>query len=137
MYSGTVLPLKEYFRGRRVTEYGIRQDNQMSLELGIIRAYKNAIEDILIIGRDSTLDKTRKKNIVEARFIIWYLIRKDFSGITLKKIGEYFSKDHATIIHGIETVRDLLHVKDPMFIKKFVYCSNEVYTFIQHNTTSI
>lgn len=51
--------------------------------------------------------KNRKREIVFARQTSMYLILK-YTDLTLKKIGKFFGKDHATVIHGKNTVLDLI-----------------------------
>jgi chromosomal replication initiator protein len=52
--------------------------------------------------------KTRKREIVQARQISMYLA-KAFTKNSLKTIGEHFGgRDHTTVIHSCQTVRDLM-----------------------------
>lgn len=52
-------------------------------------------------------NKTRKREIVEARQIIMYFAMKLRLG-TLQKVGDYFGKDHATVFHAVKTVTNLM-----------------------------
>lgn len=57
--------------------------------------------------------KTRKREIVQARQICYHLIRNTCPFLTLKSIGEMFgARDHTTIIHGINTMNELLDTSD-------------------------
>ena len=49
----------------------------------------------------------RKREVVFARQIIMYLIKKT-SRDSLAKIGSYFGQDHATASHAIKTVNNLV-----------------------------
>ena len=52
--------------------------------------------------------KTRKREIVQARQITMYL-GKAFTKNSLKTIGEHFGgRDHTTVIHSCQTVKDLM-----------------------------
>ncbi|MCS7073448.1 MAG: chromosomal replication initiator protein DnaA, partial [Bacteroidia bacterium] len=52
-------------------------------------------------------DKTRKREIVQARQIAMYFA-KNMTKASLKTIGAYFGgRDHSTVIHAITTVEDL------------------------------
>lgn len=52
--------------------------------------------------------KTRKREIVQARQITMYLA-KSFTKNSLKTIGEHFGgRDHTTVIHSCQTVKDLM-----------------------------
>ena len=56
----------------------------------------------------SFLQKTRKREIVQARQITMYLA-KAFTKNSLKTIGEHFGgRDHTTVIHSCQTVKDLM-----------------------------
>ncbi len=55
-------------------------------------------------------NKSRKRDIVDARHISIYLIRNNTS-LSYHQIGIYFGhKHHATIIHACKSVEDLLKV---------------------------
>jgi hypothetical protein len=48
---------------------------------------------------------SRKRNFVEARAMYYKLLR-DVSNMTLQAIGDTVNKDHATIIHSLNSVDD-------------------------------
>jgi chromosomal replication initiator protein len=57
---------------------------------------------------EKLLEKTRKREIVQARQITMYLA-KAFTKNSLKTIGEHFGgRDHTTVIHSCQTVKDLM-----------------------------
>jgi len=63
----------------------------------------------------SVLTTDRDKELVRARQISMYFIKKMFIGLSQAKIGSYFpgktgnenNKDHATVFHAIKTVNNL------------------------------
>ena len=60
------------------------------------------------VSYDKLLQKTRKREIVQARQITMYLA-KAFTKNSLKNIGEHFGgRDHTTVIHSCQTVKDLM-----------------------------
>lgn len=60
------------------------------------------------VSYDKLLQKTRKREIVQARQITMYLA-KSFTKNSLKTIGEHFGgRDHTTVIHSCQTVKDLM-----------------------------
>ena len=61
-----------------------------------------------ILGIDIE-EKTRKRPVVEGRQIAMYLIRKETT-LTLEAIGDIFGKDHATVVHAINTVNNAIEV---------------------------
>ncbi|MGH2611784.1 MAG: helix-turn-helix domain-containing protein, partial [Rhabdochlamydiaceae bacterium] len=78
-----------------------------SRELNIETIQKMVCE-YMSIPYDKLLEKTRKREIVQARQITMYLA-KMFTKNSLKTIGEHFGgRDHTTVIHSCQTVRDLM-----------------------------
>lgn len=64
--------------------------------------------DFFNVPYDKLLQKTRKREIVQARQITMYLA-KSFTKNSLKTIGEHFGgRDHITVIHSCQTVKDLM-----------------------------
>jgi chromosomal replication initiator protein len=62
----------------------------------------------------SIIQKTRARQIVDARRIVCYLLRK-YSGLSLKRIALYVNlKDHSSIIHHIETIKGFLGHDDAL-----------------------
>jgi chromosomal replication initiator protein len=60
------------------------------------------------VSYDKLLQKTRKREIVQARQITMFLA-KTFTKNSLKTIGEHFGgRDHTTVIHSCQTVKDLM-----------------------------
>ena len=60
------------------------------------------------VAYDKLLQKTRKREIVQARQITMYLA-KAFTKNSLKTIGEHFGgRDHTTVSHSCQTVKDLM-----------------------------
>ncbi|MDA3614931.1 chromosomal replication initiator protein DnaA [Polluticaenibacter yanchengensis] len=60
------------------------------------------------VGYEKLQQKTRKREIVQARQITMYLA-KAFTKNSLKTIGEHFGgRDHTTVIHSCQTVKDLM-----------------------------
>ena len=59
------------------------------------------------ITEDAILGTQRNKGTAEARQVAMYLIRK-MTNLSLPDIGKEFSRDHATVIHGIRKVENAL-----------------------------
>ncbi len=60
------------------------------------------------ISEESIYDKTRKKEVVKPRQVIMFLLREDFN-ISYPSIGEKMGgRDHTTVIHSCEKVKDEL-----------------------------
>lgn len=70
--------------------------------------------DYFDVPYEKLLQKTRKREVVQARQITMYLA-KLFTKNSLKTIGEHFGgRDHTTVIHSCQTVKDLMDT-DGMF----------------------
>ena len=61
------------------------------------------------ITKDELLSKKRNREFVESRQIIMYAMREKF-GYTFREIGEYFNKDHSTMIYGINNIKGMAQV---------------------------
>jgi chromosomal replication initiator protein len=69
--------------------------------------------------------KTRKREIVQARQITMYLA-KAFTKNSLKTIGEHFGgRDHTTVIHSCQTVKDLMDT-DSVFKENVIELTQKV-----------
>ncbi len=65
------------------------------------------VTEYLQIPEPSIYIKTRKRDIVYARHLIYYfLLRK--TKYTLEAIGSFFDRDHTAVIHGVESLADLI-----------------------------
>ncbi|MHA1916274.1 MAG: helix-turn-helix domain-containing protein [Promethearchaeota archaeon] len=59
--------------------------------------------------------KTRKREIVVARQIAMKLMRIH-TALSLQAIGDFFNKDHATVLHGSKNVDNWKETKDKFYI---------------------
>ncbi len=93
-------------------EHGMEQ---LSCALGLsggsngitIQSIQDMVAQYFKVLSEKIPQKTRKREIVQARQITMYLA-KEFTSFSLKAIGEHFDgKDHTTVIHSIQTVKDL------------------------------
>jgi len=67
------------------------------------------ITEILFSKMES---KTRKREVVESRYLCYYFIKKH-TKITLKLIGQKFgNRDHSSVIHGLQTIQDLIETNN-------------------------
>lgn len=62
----------------------------------------SVVGDYQEIPEDLIKSPSRKKNVVKARMIAIYLAY-NCSGLTLKQIGNFFGRDHSTIIYNRDT----------------------------------
>ena len=68
------------------------------------------------IEKEKILSRSRKKEIVAARFACMYLLRKE-AFMTFAAIGRLFGRDHTTAIHALSSVENLLETNDYLMVK--------------------
>jgi len=88
-------------RYERLTSEQIEMQKEMENERDM---FWSALEDVtcsvLGVPSQALYTKTRKREIVTARQMIFFIIRPCYV-LTLKNVGDRDKKDHATILHGI------------------------------------
>jgi len=72
-----------------------------------------------IIEQDGLAKKNRKREIVHRRIYLFRKLRED--GHTLKGIGSLFNMNHATILHGLNTYKNLVETNDKLFLHDIEY----------------
>lgn len=81
--------------------------------------------DYFNVPYEKLLQKTRKREIVQARQITMFLA-KAFTKNSLKTIGEHFGgRDHTTVIHSCQTVKDLMDT-DELFKESVLELQHKV-----------
>lgn len=68
---------------------------------------KQIIENVLEIPPGSMNIKTRERKIVQGRQFFYYIM-KHKTKKSLAKIGMEFNQDHATVLHGVKTIQNLI-----------------------------
>lgn len=67
------------------------------------------------------LSPLRNKHTSNVRHAVMYCLRRR-SGIGLKRIGTILNRDHSTVVHGVNKVRDMLHIPNcPQVIRDIVW----------------
>lgn len=90
-----------------------------------IDAIQKMVCEYFDVPYDKLLQKTRKREIVQARQITMYLA-KAFTKNSLKTIGEHFGgRDHTTVIHSCQTVKDLMDT-DSLFRENVMELTQKV-----------
>ncbi len=68
--------------------------------------------DYFHVEPEKVLTKSRKREFAQCRQISMYVLNTK-TRMSLKNIGEYFGgRDHTTVIHSTQTVRDLMDVDE-------------------------
>ena len=77
-----------------------------------IETIQKLVCEFFDVTYDKLLQKTRKREIVQARQITMYL-SKAFTKNSLKTIGDHFGgRDHTTVIHSCQTVKNLMDTEN-------------------------
>ena len=78
----------------------------------------NAVKELT--GYDVTvglmMGRSRKREVVVARHIFMYLMRKRKENFSLASIGAHLGKDHATVLHGNKTVTNMIDTNDWLYV---------------------
>jgi len=86
----------------RLSSEQIKQQQELENEREI---FWSALEDVVcsVVGIQSQMlyTPTRRREIVTARQIIFFLIRPCYFQ-SFESIGKHYGKDHATVMHGIK-----------------------------------
>lgn len=64
------------------------------------------------ISRDRILLRSRRRELVTARQMACLLMMQLIPKITLNRIGYNFSQDHTTVIHSVNTIRNIIDTED-------------------------
>jgi len=67
--------------------------------------------------------KSRKRYIIEPRQIMMYVMREHY-GYRLERIGDYFDKNHATVIHAVKNIKNIMF-SDKHFEHKLMILINK------------
>ena len=65
--------------------------------------YVEIMSQVSGIATEDIMGRSRKTDYCTARHIIWYRLQKD-KHWSLDRIGRYFGRNHATVVHGIKEV---------------------------------
>ena len=66
----------------------------------------NKVADFYGLTNKEIRGKCRKRPLVKARFIAMYFLRQK-TDFTLKTIGDMFGRDHTSVIHALNTIRQV------------------------------
>ena len=74
---------------------------------------ENLIKDVeYFIQKDNLKKKCRKRKYIHKRIYLFYTLRR--AGCTYQRIADMFDLNHATVIHGIKTYKNLKRTKDEL-----------------------
>jgi chromosomal replication initiator protein len=86
----------------------ILKNNTRPKKMVSVKEVVKIVSDFYNIDEQSIYNKTRRKEIVRPRQMVMYILREDF-GISFPSIGEKLGgRDHTTVIHSYEKVKNEL-----------------------------
>lgn len=65
---------------------------------------------------DAILGTSRSRGLVLCRHVYYHIAREKM-GLKLAQIGSFFNRDHTTIIHGLNKVKDMISIGDEITIQ--------------------
>lgn len=97
--------------------------------------------ETLNVPEEKVLSKTRKRNIVDARFLCVYFIKQKSINVTLVTIGEWFKRPtkagaHSFVIYGIKQTEALMKA-NIAFKEKYLLCKNALFYINEMNFFNI
>ena len=79
------------------------------------------------LSPELTKKKSRKRDVVEAKYVAIWLIRKYNRQITLVTIGQHFGGlDHTTVMYGIRQINRFLKIEDRSISSAIRFMENEI-----------
>ena len=104
-----------YLTEKGIKEYKATISRQHFLDLKRKKATNENCENLIRlvfnhfnIPFELSKTKSRKREIIIARQFAMYFLRQEFHKLSLQKIGDYFEKDHSTVVYSIKQINDLV-----------------------------
>lgn len=98
-------------------------DKQVDMDM-----IQKSVSNYFSVSVDALKEKNRKKEVATARQVAMYFA-KEYTGYSLKQIGQYFGgRDHSTVIHAIQSVHNLIDT-DTAFKKTVDELKKQLKTF--------
>lgn len=91
--------------------------------------------DVVGVPKKEIDGKRRKREYVVARQLIAYF-GMSVSAQTLSSIGAWINKDHTTVIHGRDTIKDLLEVGDEVICTAVAQVNKKIEELLQFNANN-
>ena len=82
------------------------------------------IQSVICLGEmllaEQLQSKSRKREIVFARQAVMFFLKR-YSKETSERIGKHYNKDHATVIHALKAINNLIETDKRIFAKIAIY----------------
>jgi len=73
----------------------------------------------------------RKREYVTIRQMFFYVAKKKFKKMALAEFGRFVEKDHATVLHGIRTIENLLQSWEGKEIREYLHIIEHKYQYMK------
>lgn len=77
------------------------------------------------VTKDQFFSRNRKRDIVMARQVFFYLCRKYFD-TPYVHLGKFIGQDHATVMHGVDMVKNMLFTKYEPMVDLVAKCEQKI-----------
>lgn len=85
----------------------------------LIKMDFETITRLVLVGNNVPYEKLFKKDkhreIVDARMLTMWVIRT-YKKETFEKIGDFFNRDHTSVISACQTIKNRIETKDPIIM---------------------
>lgn len=101
-------------------KYGVKLTVSFSKAVKVATTREVVNESARFFGMSANdiIYASRMQTLVQMRFMIWYYLRHDCDK-TFVEIGNYFSKHHASIIHGINALDNRMRL-EPSTLNRYL-----------------
>lgn len=72
------------------------------------------------VNPDDLSESTRKRGVVIARYVVFYVLYHTLGHVSLASVGGLFNKDHATVVHGMKQIDLILETHDALFYNSVI-----------------
>lgn len=91
----------------------------------------NCVAEALAINIEDLKGKSRNDDLVEARFIIFFLLTT-YTDLKPREIGEIFNRDRTTVCFGVNTYHKHKDTGDKKFLIKVEKVANNLEAYINN-----
>lgn len=98
---------------KKRTAYNYSKVQDLNLKIKMDRIAKTVC-DYYDLPIEVMTSKCRVQRQVKARMVAWYFIRETLA-CSFKDMSKHFQKDHTTILHGIQVVKDCIVTKSYVY----------------------
>lgn len=89
----------------------VEKDKETEVKLTVY-SYDRLLDIVKEYFQVDLFKNTRKRNVVDARHITYFILRK-YTSLALTQIGDMIGvRDHTTVIHGVQKIRNLIAAGD-------------------------